>query len=338
MIEFVDLNHAQELDAFVTAHEWCHYMQTSLWGRVKKDWGWHGILCRGEDGKIRGSMAFLQHNIHHTNTCMLYAPRGPIFDHEDFDTFAELISAARELAKKQKAYLIRIDPMFEEGSQAFLDKAARLGFSCNAASDYSLFQPRMTYVTDLTGLTQETLETIYHRTRRYHIHLAERKGTTVRLGGVEDLPEFSRMMAQTAEKNGFTPRSTEYFSDFLTGLGSAAKLWIAEQNGAVIGAAISAELGNRMWYMYGCSDREYPNERQNELIQYRMQLHAIETGRHWFDFRGVEGYPVEENPKYGLHRYKQGFGAQFHAYVGQLDLTTRPLIGAVVNAMMRLKK
>ena len=69
-----------------------------------------------------------------------------------------------------------------------------------------------------------------------------------------------------------------------------------------------------------------------------MQLHAIETGRHWFDFRGVEGYPVEENPKYGLHRYKQGFGAQFHAYVGQLDLTTRPLIGAVVNAMMRLKK
>ena len=101
MIEFVDLNHAQELDAFVTAHEWCHYMQTSLWGRVKKDWGWHGILCRGEDGKIRGSMAFLQHNIHHTNTCMLYAPRGPIFDHEDFDTFAELISAARELAKKK---------------------------------------------------------------------------------------------------------------------------------------------------------------------------------------------------------------------------------------------
>ena len=46
MIEFVDIDHAQELDAFVTAHEWSHFMQTSLWGRVKSDWGWHGILCR----------------------------------------------------------------------------------------------------------------------------------------------------------------------------------------------------------------------------------------------------------------------------------------------------
>ena len=40
MIEFVDIDHAQELDAFVTAHEWSHFMQTSLWGRVKSDWGW----------------------------------------------------------------------------------------------------------------------------------------------------------------------------------------------------------------------------------------------------------------------------------------------------------
>lgn len=37
MIEFVDIDHAQELDAFVTAHEWSHFMQTSLWGRVKSD-------------------------------------------------------------------------------------------------------------------------------------------------------------------------------------------------------------------------------------------------------------------------------------------------------------
>ena len=126
MIEFVDIDHAQELDGFVTAHEWSHFMQTSLWGRVKSDWGWHGILCRGEDGKIRGTMAILQHNIHYTNTCLLYAPRGPIFDHTDFATFEELIAGARELAKRQKAYAIRIDPMFEEGSRGFMEETEKL--------------------------------------------------------------------------------------------------------------------------------------------------------------------------------------------------------------------
>ena len=43
-----------------------------------------------------------------------------------------------------------------------------------------------------------------------------------------------------------------------------------------------------------------------------------------FDFRGVEGYPTPENPKFGLHRYKQSFGAGFTAYIGQLDLIFKP--------------
>ena len=52
----------------------------------------------------------------------------------------------------------------------------------------------------------------------------------------------------------------------------------------------------------------------------------------------MNGYPVEDNPQIGLHRYKQGFGAQFHAYVGQLDLLTRPVMGRLVNLMMRMKQ
>lgn len=338
MIEFVDIDHAQELDAFVTAHEWSHFMQTSLWGRVKSDWGWHGILCRGEDGKIRGTMAILQHNIHYTNTCLLYAPRGPIFDHTDFATFEELIAGARELAKRQKAYAIRIDPMFEEGSRGFMEETEKLGFTCNAASDYSLFQPRMTYVIDLTGLTADSLLANYTRMKRYDVRRAIRSGVTVRMGGVEDIPEFCRMMASTAERRGFAARSKDYFTAFLTRLGEGARMYLAEKDGKIIAGTITMELGNRMWHMYGCSDRSYHADCPNELLQYTMQCHAIEQGLRWYDFRGVNGYPVEDNPQIGLHRYKQGFGAQFHAYVGQLDLLTRPVMGRLVNLMMRMKQ
>ena len=35
MIEYIDIDHAQEMDEFVRQHEYAHFMQTSLWGRVK---------------------------------------------------------------------------------------------------------------------------------------------------------------------------------------------------------------------------------------------------------------------------------------------------------------
>ena len=68
-----------------------------------------------------------------------------------------------------------------------------------------------------------------------------------------------------------------------------------------------------------------------------MQCDALQAGCRWFDFRGVEGHPVEENPKYGLHRYKQGFGADFRAYVGQLDMITRPFLKKMIDITFKLK-
>lgn len=74
----------------------------------------------------------------------------------------------------------------------------------------------------------------------------------------------------------------------------------------------------------------------NELIQWQMQRDALEGGYRYFDFRGVEGYPVPENPYYGLHHYKQGFGAQFHAYAGQCDLVLHPMRAKLVHTLQKI--
>ena len=66
-----------------------------------------------------------------------------------------------------------------------------------------------------------------------------------------------------------------------------------------------------------------------------MQCHALEIGCRWFDFRGVDGYPVEDNPNYGLHHYKQGFGAEFCEYAGEFDMVTRPLVGKLMKLLRR---
>lgn len=242
MIEYVTIDQAAELDAFVLRQPNCHFMQTSAWGRVKEGWGWTGILCRDEKGEIIGSMAILEHRIRHMHTGFLYAPRGPIFRDGDYATLEALVDAMRALAEKRGDYMIRIDPMLEETDTAFLDEVRRLGFTVNQASDFSLFQPRMCYVLDLQGFTPESLLAYYNKTKRYDIRRAERNGVTVRLGDVSDIPVFYRMMLATAAKNGFTARPQQYYAHFLEALGPMAKLYLAEKDGVIIAASITAEL------------------------------------------------------------------------------------------------
>lgn len=338
MTEYVDAAHAQELDEFVRTQENCQFMQTSLWGRVKRDWGWHGILCRDVAGRITGTMALLRHEIHHLHTCLLYCPCGPIFSDGDTATFCELVAAARTLAKRLGAYLLRIDPRIPAQDDAFAEAVKKEGFAVNAATDFSLFQPRMAYVLDLTGLTPETLAAQYHRSTRCNVHHAVRNGVTVRRGTVEDLPQFCRMMEQVAEKNGFEPRGEAYFRAMLEEMPQNARLYLAQCEGKTVAGAIFVFFGGRASFMYGCSDTENRAEHPNELIQFAAQCDAIAQGCVVFDFRGVEGYPTPDNPKFGLHRYKQGFGAQFCEYIGQCDLVLRPVMYRLVSLAQKLRR
>ena len=116
----------------------------------------------------------------------------------------------------------------------------------------------------------------------------------------------------------------------------AQAMEVVGKDGVIIAASITAELGNRVWHMYACSDRAYQADFPNELIQWQMQRDALEGGYRYFDFRGVEGYPVPENPYYGLHHYKQGFGAQFHAYVGQCDRVLHPMRAKLVHTLQKI--
>ena len=319
MLEFVDCDHAQELDAYVRNHSHCHFMQSSLWGRVKTDWSWQGLIYRDALGVIRGSMALLGHKLRYGKSCLLYAPRGPIYDDEV--AFLALLHEAESMGRKQSAYLLRIDPMVAEGTEI-------TGFRRNEATDYSLFSPRMCYVLDLQGLTEDTLLEGYHSSTRRKLRLAQRNGIVVERGSEADLPSFCEMMAETAERRGFAPRSLLYFRSLLQGLGSHARLYLAKMDGCTLAASVAVFYGNRAWFLYGCSREEGLDAHPNELLQWQMQTDALSMGCRYFDFRGVEGYPDASNPKLGLHQFKQGFGARFVAYGGQYDKTLRPFTAA----------
>ena len=67
-----------------------------------------------------------------------------------------------------------------------------------------------------------------------------------------------------------------------------------------------------------------------------MMRAGLNSGCTLYDFRGVEGFPTEDNPKYGLHRFKQGFNSNFVEYVGQMDLIISKFSYNLVRVVQRL--
>ena len=142
------------------------------------------------------------------------------------------------------------------------------------------------------------------------------------------------MMEATAAKNHFSARSTTYFRELLEGLGDHGVLYLAELDGKPMAGSIACYAGQTASFLYGCSLPSEQNLNGTELLQWHMQAEAIRRGCTRFDFRGVEGLPTEDNPVYGLHRYKQGFGAKYVAWVGQMDLIVKPLAAKLTYAIM----
>lgn len=327
MIQRVSLDSAAALDDFAEKNG--SFLQSSLWGKVKADWNWFGLICRDAKGEIRGTMALLEHRLRGLSRCLLYAPRGPVA--LDAASAAELVTAARALGKERKAYLLRIDPEIEETDREKVEWLQRNGFRLKTATDFSLFQARYNYVLDLGGETPESLLMRYHPSARRNVRLAEQNGVEVSHGSVLDLPDFCKMMAQTAEKNGFCARSQQYFHDILTQMPNNATLYLAAHEGRTIAATIMVRFGETASFFYGCSDGAYLHLHPNELLQYKMQCEAINYGCKRFDLRGVEGEPNEENPKFGLHSYKIRFGATLVRYAGEFDMILNYATDALIK-------
>ena len=74
------------------------------------------------------------------------------------------------------------------------------------------------------------------------------------------------------------------------------------------------------------------------LAGVRMIQWAIETKCRIYDFRGVSGDLTEDNPLYGLYRFKKGFGGDFTEFVGEMDLVlSKPVYWAVEHGTGILK-
>ena len=328
MYEFITEKTLPEYEAFVQSHPKGNFAQSYLWGKQKPMWQWDAIAVRGEDGAIRGSLAVMTRKVPGVGRTLMYGCRGPVCDLDDRETFSQLLDGAKALAKKYKSYVIKIDPDVPSSNTAFSSMLQSFGFRAKeGGKNFEAIQPRYVFRLNVEGKTEEELLANFHQKWRYNIRLAERKGVTVRVCGKEMVPAFSDLMLTTGVRDGFVTRKPEYFAAMLDNLGEHARLYMAfDPNDTPIAGTLAIHYGDKVWYLYGASSNEHRNLMPNYLLQWRMMQWAVETNCRIYDFRGVSGDVSEDNPLYGLFRFKQGFGGDFTEFVGEMDLVLSPVI------------
>ena len=135
MYELITEKTLPEYEAFIQRHPKGNFAQSSLWAKQKPMWLWDAIAVRGEDGQIKGSLALMTRKVPGIGRTLMYGCRGPVCDLDDRETFAALLEGAKALAKKYKAYVIKLDPDVPSSNTAFSDMMRSFGVSYRSAGE-----------------------------------------------------------------------------------------------------------------------------------------------------------------------------------------------------------
>jgi lipid II:glycine glycyltransferase (peptidoglycan interpeptide bridge formation enzyme) len=288
------------------------------WGEFKRlSGGWQPQrIAAVRDGQLVAGIQVLSRRV--LGIRSYYAPRGPWWHDEEALT-ALVRATRRKLA--WRAPFLRTDPLVEDGTPLL-----RLGFRLAPRQ----VQPKASIVVDLTRSPDDILNG-FDRQVRYNARLAERKGVEVTRGGAEHVEAFWKLLASTATRKGFAERDMSYFRWLVEIYGDAAPIFLAQREGELLSGALVVACGHLTYYLYGASGGDR-SAKPAELVQYRAMLWARERGVTRYDMWGIPAHPSEDNPLYGVYRFKNGFGGQVVSYAGALDLGLVPVVGRFSGA------
>jgi len=325
---------ADELDEFLHSHPRAHFLQSPEWAKVKSEWEHEMIIVRDKNNKISGTMSILLRKIPVINRYIMYAPRGFVGDAHDKDTISEFTRKAKEISKKYKAFIFRLDPDILNSDQEFRSIIKELGYKTkkNIRDTNQVIQPKWISRIDLRGKNEEDLLKSFKEKTRYNVRLAMRKGVTVREGAREDLPAFHDIMKVTEARDDFYVRPLWYFEKIWDEMYPRhLRLLIAEYEGTPISAVLPVIYGNKVWYLYGGSTNVHRNLMPNYLLQFEMMKLALENKCDFYDFRGVSGLKSESHQQHGIYKFKSGFNGDIMELIDEMYIVYNPLVNTLFN-------
>ncbi|MFZ0322766.1 MAG: peptidoglycan bridge formation glycyltransferase FemA/FemB family protein [Actinomycetes bacterium] len=328
------------------------FLQTPAWGEVKADWR-HESIGWFDGDHLVGAALVLYRRTPLIERYFAYLPEGPVIDWRRHGAEAVTKPLLTHL-KRSKAFTAKIGPQLvtrrwsaTSVKDAIAAGTTRLGDVSPDVTDadamnvgaelkvlgwrrndaggagFGDLQPRYVFQVPLVGRSTDDLFSGFNQLWRRNVRKAEKSGVTVELGGFDDLAAFHAVYAVTALRDGFTARPLRYFQQMWRSMNAEdddrIRLYLARHEGEVLAATTWVRVGDHVWYSYGASADHKRELRPSNAVQWRMLVDAHAAGAAVYDLRGISDTLREDDPLFGLIRFKLGTGGEAVEYLGEWD-------------------
>jgi len=302
---------------------------------LKNRFGWrsHRVWLRREGNLVAGAQILIRSAALGLMR-IAYIPHGPLVDWHDDEQVAVLLNQIDFAAYEVGAGMLKMEPLLwqddfpPEKWQALCSK-----HGCLAGTDS--IQPPRTLILDLTQSEDMILSAMKQKTR-YNIRLAARKGVTCRLGSENDLPLFSKLIAETGQRNKFGVHKPAYYkAAYELFAPDKAALFFAEYKSQPLAAIMVFVNGPKAAYFYGASSEIERQRMPTYAVQWSAMKWAKDSGCAEYDLWGVPDYSNNEleaqfqnrnDELWGVYRFKRGFGGTLKRTVGSADRVYNKLV------------
>lgn len=312
-----------------------HVIQSWKWGEFRKKMGLDLVrLGHFEGNKLISAYQLTFHAVPFFGQTIGYLPKGPAPDEA-------MVKALKDISVAKKAAFIKIEPLQQSSGQA-RDKLLRLGL---IQSKKSLFT-KYNFLIDLTKSEDQLLAAMHQKTR-YNIGVARKKGVRVHESTKSaDFEIYLKLYFETTERQkyfGHTPAYHRLVWEILKPA-NMTRLLVARYQASgtrhkvPLVAWMLLNFGDTLYYPYGGSSTEYREVMASNLVAWEAIRLGKKMGLKTFDMWGALGPGVEGNdPWYGFHRFKAGYGGTHVEYVGTYDLVLKPALYNILNTADKLR-
>jgi len=299
-----------------------HPLQSAEWAKFREK---TGIKVIRENG-----IQLTIHKIPRTKFTIGYFPKGFLPD-------KKMVSRLKKIGERERAIFIQIEPNVEkEKNLIFYYKKIGL-----APSFHPLFT-KFTFRLNLDKSEEELLKNTHPKTR-YNIRVAQRHGVKISEDNSEKaFSEYLKLTWETTKRQNFYAHTEKYHklmwetlqneklkikneklnTDKLT-----AHLFLARYNNRTLVAWIVFVYNDTLYYPYGASSSEHKETMASNLMMWEAIKFGKNLGLKKFDMWGSLGPNASPNdPWFGFHRFKQGYGPDLIEFIGSYDLVINPFM------------
>lgn len=359
---------AAQHSEWIAQRPFTSFLQLPEWGELKSDWR-HESLGWFDGSRLVGAGLVLYRPVPRIpQRSLAYLPEGPdidwLRDEQSTRTLGDWLEPLLEHCRERGAFQVKMGPPvalrrwgadtvkaaiaeaaddgpvrlsevladWHSGAAAkMIDRLRMIGWTqrTSAGAGFGDVQPRHVFQVPLAERSLDDVFAGFNQLWRRNIRKAQKAGVEVTRGGRDDLADFHRVYAETAERDDFTPRGLPYFERMWDCLTSREpdrlRLYLAHHGGHLAAATIMVVVGRHAWYSYGASTTADRDVRPSNALQWRMISDAHESGCATYDLRGISDTLDAANHLFGLVQFKVGTGGNAQEYAGEWDHVLRPM-------------